>query len=116
MTETKKQATKFANQISILESRGVIVNDHDKAEEILSDIGYYRLGFYFFPFEKTYPFLDNRRKHEVIENTKFEDAVALYYYDFDLRNIINKYLSRIEVAIRTTMIYELSNKYNSNPI
>ena len=116
MTETKKQATTFANQISILESRGVIVNDHDKAEEILSDIGYYRLGFYFFPFEKTYPFLDNRRKHEVIENTKFEDAVALYYYDFDLRNIINKYLSRIEVAIRTTMIYELSNKYNSNPI
>lgn len=116
MTETKKQATTFANQISILESRGVIVNDHDKAEEILSDIGYYRLGFYFFPFEKTYPFLDNRRKHEVIENTKFEDAVALYYYDFDLRNIINKYLSRIEVAIRTTMIYELSNKYSSNPI
>lgn len=47
MTETKKQATTFANQISILESRGVIVNDHDKAEEILSDIGYYRLGFYF---------------------------------------------------------------------
>ena len=116
MTETKKQATTFANQISILESRGVIVNNHDKAEEILSDIGYYRLGFYFFPFEKTYPFLDNRRKHEVIENTKFEDAVALYYYDFDLRNIINKYLSRIEVAIRTTMIYELSNKYSSNPI
>lgn len=116
MTEIKKLATTFANQISILESRGVVVNDHDKAEEILSDIGYYRLGFYFFPFEKTYPFLDSRRKHEVLENTKFEDAVALYYYDFDLRNIINKYLSRIEVAIRTTIIYELSNKYNSNPI
>jgi hypothetical protein len=31
MTEAKKQATTFANQISILESRGVIVNDHDKA-------------------------------------------------------------------------------------
>lgn len=47
--------------------------------------------------------------------TKFEDAVALYYYDFDLRNILNKYLSRIEVAIRTTMIYELSNKYSNDP-
>lgn len=111
-----KKATTFADQISILESRGVIVNDHNKAIEILSDIGYYRLGFYFFPFEKTYPCLDEHRKHEVIEHTRFEDAVALYYYDFDLRNILNKYLSRIEVAIRTTMIYELSNKYSSDPI
>lgn len=116
MTKIKKQATTFADQIKILESRGVVVGNHDKAKEILADIGYYRLGFYFFPFEITYPFLDSRRKHEVKEDTKFEDAVALYYYDFDLRNILNKYLSRIEVAIRTTIIYELSNKYNDDPI
>lgn len=111
----EKRATTFIGQIKILESRGVIVGDYDKAIEILADIGYYRLGFYFFPFENTYPYLDNRRKHEVKNGTKFEDAVALYYYDFDLRNILNKYLSRIEVAIRTTMIYELSNKHSNDP-
>ena len=113
--DTKKKATTFVEQINKLLDRGVIINDKEKAKEVLSDIGYYRLGFYFFPFEKTYPKLDNTRKHTVLENTKFEDAVALYYYDFDLRNILNKYLARIEVAIRTTMVYELSNKYHEDP-
>lgn len=115
MSEITKQATTFQEQILMLESRGVIIKDKAKAEEILSDIGYYRLGFYLFPFERTYPELGKKRCHEVNCGTTIEDAVALYYYDFDLRNILNKYLSRIEVAIRTTMIYELSNKYKSNP-
>jgi abortive infection bacteriophage resistance protein len=53
--------------------------------------------------------------HTVNSGTRIEDVVALYYFDMDLRNILNKYLSRIEIAIRTTMIYELSNKYKSNP-
>lgn len=47
--------------------------------------------------------------------TTFEEIVALYYFDSDLRNILNKYLSRIEIAIRTTIIYELSIKYIANP-
>ena len=34
--------------------------DEEKAKENLLDIGYYRLGFYFFPFEVTYPQLKKR--------------------------------------------------------
>lgn len=45
------------------------------------------------------------------DGTKFEDAVALYYFDFDVRNLLNRYISRIEVAFRTYMTYYLSNKY-----
>ena len=37
------------------------------------------------------------------DGTKFEDAVALYYFDFDVRNLLNRYISRIEVAFRTYM-------------
>lgn len=110
-----KQAKSLDEQITILRSRNVIIKDEEKAKEYLSDIGYYRLGFYSIPFELTYPFLDSRRRHEVKPNTTIEEIVALYYYDFDLRSILNKYLSRIEVSIRTTMIYKLSLKYSSNP-
>ena len=35
----------------------------------------------------------------------------MYYYDFDLRAILNRYLSRIEVSVRTSIIYQLSVKY-----
>lgn len=110
-----KRATNHAQQIALLRSRGVQISNEHKAEEYLSDIGYYRLGFYLFPFEQTYPAVGKRRSHDVIPGTKIEDVVAYYYYDLDLRNILNRYLSRIEVAIRTTIIYELSNKYPSNP-
>jgi abortive infection bacteriophage resistance protein len=110
-----KKATTYKEQIRILRGYGVIISDECKACEYLSDIGYYRLGFYLHPFEVTYPSLDQSRSHHVRSNTRIEDAVALYYFDFDLRNILNKYLSRIEVAIRTAFIYELSNQYADNP-
>lgn len=116
MAKKMKKATTVAEQISKMINRGVVIADTNKAEEYLLDIGYYRLGFYLYPFEATYPELGKKRSHKVKANTRIEDAVALYYFDFDLRNILNRYLSRIEIAIRTTMIYELSNKYNSNPI
>lgn len=110
-----KRATTYQQQIALLKSRGVQIPDEDKAHEYLSDIGYYRLGFYIYPFEQTYPFLDHRRSHNVLPGTTIEDIVAFYYYDLDLRNILNRYLSRIEVALRTTIIYELSNRYTTNP-
>lgn len=109
-----KVVASYDEQIERLRTRGVKIYDEIKAQEYLSDIGYYRLGFYIFPFEVTYPFLDKRRRHTVKEGTTIEEIVAFYYYNVDLRNILNKYLSRIEIAIRSTMVYELSNKYPDN--
>ena len=78
------------------------------------DIGYFRLCSYLFPFEKTYPKLKNRN-HEFKDGTQFEDAATLYYLDFDLRTILFKYITRIEVAFRTYVTYTLSNKYIQSP-
>ncbi|MBD5236093.1 MAG: Abi family protein [Bacteroidales bacterium] len=110
-----KRATTVDEQIEILESRGLNIGDKEKAKEILQDVGYYRLGFYLFPFEKSYPNLRNRT-HEYIEGATFEDAVFLYYFDFDLRLILSRYLNRIEIAFRTELVYYLSNKYKDNSI
>ncbi len=38
------------------------------------DTGYYRLGFYLFPFEKAYPKL-KKRSHEYKEGTTLQGAV-----------------------------------------
>ena len=110
-----KSATTIDQQLDLLESRGLAIADKDKAREILLDIGYYRLGFYLFPFEKSYPDLRNRT-HEYSESASLEDAVNLYYFDFDLRLLLMRYLNRIEIAFRTSLIYNLSNKYNTTPI
>ncbi len=109
-----KIAIDVSEQIDLLESRGMVITDRDKAQEVLLDIGYYRLGFYWFPFEKTYP-NKNRRTHQFREGTNFDYIVKLYYFDFNLRNILTKYLNRIEINFRTFLTYQVSNRHKESP-
>lgn len=109
-----KLATTIDEQIAKLRKRGMLISNVNKTKEILSDIGYYRLGFYWFPFEYGYP-NKSKRLHKFRNGTKFEDAVSLYYFDNDLRNILVPYLHRIEVSFRTEVIYTVSNHYKNNP-
>ena len=110
----RKTATTIEEQIAKLKNRGMAIHDETKAKEILLDIGYYRLGFYWFPFEKGYP-KKNGRNHQFVPGTTFDDAVSLYYFDNDLRNILAPYLHRIEICFRTAIIYIVSNHYKHNP-
>ena len=49
-----KHALNIEEQINKLKEHGMVFEDEEKAKEILLDVGYYRLGFYSFPFEKTF--------------------------------------------------------------
>ncbi len=109
-----KRATTVQEQIALLKSRGMSIPDDHKAEEVLLDIGFYRLGFYAFPFEKSFPNLNNR-SHEYKPNTSFTDVLDLYYFDYDLRKILTYYLNRIEVNLRTYITYTVSNYYKESP-
>ena len=110
-----KTATTLDEQIVKLAKRGMIITDEKKAKEILFDIGYYRLGFYWFPFEKGYPRKNKNRQHDFKQGTRFDDAVSLYYFDWDLRNVLAPFLHRIEICFRTAVIYIVSNHYRYNP-
>lgn len=44
--EDIKKATTIDEQIAKLLSRGMVIDDVEKAKENLLDIGYFRLGFY----------------------------------------------------------------------
>ena len=102
-------ATDVENQILKLQERGMILDlEPEKVKEILLDIGYYRLGFYWNPFEIN-------TNHQFQEGTLFSNAVTLYYLDVDLRNLLLKYLNRIEINFRTKIVYYVSNKYKSSP-
>ncbi len=104
-----KKATNTIKQIELLKSRGMILDySNDKVKEILLDIGYYRLGFYWNPFE-----ID--ANHNFKPKTKFSDIIKLYYLDVDLRNILSRYINRIEINFRTKLVYYVSNKYKNSP-
>jgi len=102
-------ATRIEDQIKQLSQRGMDLDlPEEKVKEILLDIGYYRLGFYWHPFE-----ID--RNHNLKEGTRFSDIVELYYLDFDLRSILMKYMNRVEINFRTKLVYYVSNKYRDSP-
>jgi len=104
------KATTIEEQIEILKKRGLIFDTgEEKAKEVLLDIGYYRLGFYWSPFEVD-------AKHNLLTNTKFSTVLQLYYLDVDLKNILVKALNRIEINFKTQLIYYASNKYNNDAV
>lgn len=109
-----RKAITLDEQIDLLRERGMVITDVEKAKEVLFDVGYYRMGFYWFPFEQTYP-NKHHRTHEFKEGTNFDDAVKLYYFDFNLRNLLLKPLSRIEIAFRTKVTYLVANAYVNSP-
>lgn len=104
-----RKATTIDEQIKILTDRGMILDcGLDKATEHLLDIGYYRLGFYWNPFEKD-------KHHNFKEGTKFSTIINLYYLDVDLKYLLMRALNRIEINIRTQLIYIVSNRYKESP-
>ncbi len=101
-------ATNLDQQIEKLQSRGMYFDiEKAKVKELLLDIGYYRLGFYWCPFSV--------KNHIFTNKTKFSDIIALYYLDVDLRNVLMKYINRIEISFRSKIIYYVSNKYKDSP-
>ena len=110
--KTGKNINTVLEQIMHLKKLGLIITDERKASEILSDIGFYRLGFYMFPFEKKYP-AKVGRDHVFKEGITLETVIRLYYFDFELRHILLKYISRIEIHLRTSIVNYMSAKHRN---
>lgn len=90
------------------------VRDLEKARLILLEIGWYRMSFYWFPFEVNYP--DRLNPHHAFRpGTRFEDALHLYAFDFKLRHSLLMPIERIETAFRTYVIYAVSTRYPDSP-
>ena len=108
-----KTATTIEEQIERLRSRGMSIGTVERARDILLDVGYYRLGFYWFPMEKSYPKKDDR-SHEFKPGTTFDKSVRLYEFDKELRQLLAFYLHDVEVNLRTKVIYHVSNKHKED--
>lgn len=109
-----RKAKPLQEQVRLLQRRGMIVSDPEKARRLLLEIGWYRLSFYWFPFETSYPDRLNPN-HQFKQGTLFRDALLLYAFDFNLRNTLIKPLERIETAFRTYLIYAVSTRYPDSP-
>lgn len=51
---------------------------------------------------------EDKTTHQFKPNSRFEDAVALYNFDIELRDLMFKAVQRLEIALRTNIIQEFS--------
>lgn len=96
-----KPALPPAALLAHLEAKGLVVADPVLAERALGRIGYYRLLIYMRPLQL--PALPRRFK----PGTTFEQILALYDLDRELRLLCLDAIERIEVALRAAIVNEV---------
>ena len=100
-----KKSRSIQEQIDLLKQRGMKIEDEEFAGLHLSHISYYRLKGYWWDMQ-----IDKER-HIFSKDADFKDVIARYFFDKELRLILFDAIESIEIALRTKMIYHLSQSY-----
>lgn len=92
-------------QIQILKGKNLVIDDEEKAKEIILRENYFFLMGYRHLFLKN----DNSRVFE--DGSTFKELYSLFYFDRQLRNIMFKNILIIENNCKSIFSYILSQKY-----
>ena len=95
-----------AQQVALLASRGMTIEDPAFAEGILSRVNYYRLSAYSRSFR-----IDGSDRFK--PGASFARVVELYEIDRRLRLALMDAIERVEVAVRTTITSTYSARYGT---
>ena len=101
----KKVFRSLEEQIEILKSKGLIIEDEIKTKEILFRENYFFISGYRHLFMKSY------KDREFIKGTTFDELYAVFLFDRKLRNIMFQYILVVENNIKSIISYQLSKKY-----
>jgi len=109
--EYTKPPKTYYEQIDLLLSRGLAISDKLRVVRHLSSISYFRLSAYMLPFKK---WDKGELTDDFIPGITWDHVYDLYVFDRKLRLLIFDAIERLEIAIRTQIIYQLSHKYGSH--
>jgi abortive infection bacteriophage resistance protein len=94
-----------ADQVALLQKRGLIVTDPAAAVAFLSHANYYRFSGYCLAFESA--------RHSFVPNTTFEQIQNAYEFDWTLRDLITEALEVIELDVRTAVAYHFGRVHGA---
>ena len=108
----QKKPLSILEQIDKLQRRGLIVEDVGMAYNYLSNISYYRLRAYTYPFQNN---IDELADHVFVRrDIHFMDIIDLYCFDRRLRNIMFNAIEKIEIAVRAKIVQVYSESTNDS--
>lgn len=92
-------------QLDILKSRGLIVQNEEYATNILFRENYFFISGY------RHLFMRSAKDNHFLVGTTFEELYAMFTFDRRIRNIVFKYLLIVENNVKSILSYTLSKKY-----
>lgn len=101
-----KPALDLPDLLAKLQARGLQVPAPAQALHHLRFIGYYRLAAYAQHFQQI-----NAPGKPFLPGTTFQDVLDLYSFDRELRLLVIDAIERIEVAVRGSLVSEMSVRY-----
>lgn len=99
-----KPPATFEEQIQILKSRGLMIEDEDFAIRTLKKINYYRLSAYG---------LSLKQNNQYHRGVTFTQIYALYEFDHRFRYLIMEMTEQVEIAFRTHISYHIAHSYGA---
>ena len=101
----KKDFKSLEEQLKIFENKGLIINDREKAKNILLKENYFFLNGYRFIF------MVSNFNRKFLDNVTFDELYQMFCFDREFRNILFKNLLIVENNIKSIISYKLSIKY-----
>ena len=101
----KKPFKSIEEQLSILKSRGLIIQDDESVRNKLLHNNYYTIvnGY-------KYPFLKNLGESETFKDgATFEEIFALYEFDCSLRALLLKYILKVEHQLKSVISHHFAS-------
>lgn len=109
MVNFTKTYTSPAQLVSLLQSRGLIIEDATKTENYLRHIGYYRFSAYL------HPLLTLPKENHIFKNgATFNQALTMYRFDRHLRLLMFNQIEKIEIAVRSAIV-NITSRETGNP-
>ena len=102
---SKKEFKTLEEQIVILKSKGLVIENEEKTKEILLRENYFFINGY------RHIFIRSPKEKIFITGTTFEELYALFLFDRSVRNIMFKNILIVENNIKSIISYQLSRKY-----
>lgn len=106
-----KPPLSLPDQLSLLITRGLIVNDAADATHYLTHIGYYRLSGYALPFQVGGA---GPTRHDFKPGVTFDDILDRYVFDRKLRLLVMDAVERIEISVRAAMSNTIAARHGAH--
>lgn len=94
-----KLAKTVTDQINQLHKRGLIITNKPETEHYLNNVGYYRLSGYWWSM------LADKATHAFKIISTFDNVIAIYNFDKELRLLLFEVIESIEIALRNKLIH-----------